>query len=170
MQTGIERTGPLFAYKQDGVRPEILTLSKGLGGGLPISAMLARAEVACFDHGDHGGTFFAHTLLSAAALAVLTLLVTPEHTALRQESARTLAQALGEVADAHGLTLRGRGHLWALVLPSARADAVRERAFARGLLVNAPRPCVLRLMPALDVGAREIARMQALLDEALRAA
>ena len=169
VQTGIARTGPLFAHQHERVLPDILTLGKGLGGGLPISATLARAEVACFEHGDHGGTFFGHALLSAAALAVLTLLVTPEHTALREQSARALSGGLRDLASTHGLLLRGRGHLWALVLPSARANAVRDRAFARGLLVNAPRPNVLRLMPALDVSAEEIGRMHALLDQALGA-
>ncbi|MET0341699.1 MAG: aminotransferase class III-fold pyridoxal phosphate-dependent enzyme [Polyangiales bacterium] len=169
VQTGMARTGALFAHQHDAMRPDILTLGKGLGGGLPISAMLASAHAACFVPGDHGGTFAAHALLSAAALAIVELLVTPAHAAVREASARKLAAALGTLAARHGLTLRGRGHLWALALPTPRAEAVRDAAFARGLLVNAARPHVLRLMPALDVGADEIAEMATRLDAALTA-
>jgi acetylornithine/N-succinyldiaminopimelate aminotransferase len=168
VQTGFARTGPLFAHQTAGIRPDIMTLGKGLGGGLPISAMLARDEVSCFELGDHGGTFAGHALLSAGALAVLEHLVTPAHTALREDSAHALEQSLRTLASRHGLALRGRGHLWGLVLPTPRAEAVRDRAFALGLLVNAARPDVLRLMPALDVDPTLVADMAELLSEALR--
>ncbi|MDB4986935.1 MAG: acetylornithine and succinylornithine aminotransferase [Myxococcaceae bacterium] len=168
IQTGMARTGPLFAHRHEGVRPDVMTLGKGLGGGLPVSAMLARERVACFELGDHGGTFSSHALLSAGALAVLEQLETAEHSALREASARSLQEALQQVAGDHGLTLRGRGHLWGLVLPEAGAEAVRDRCFELGLLINAARPNVLRLMPALDVGAHEIAQMQELLARALQ--
>ena len=167
IQTGMARTGPLFAYQHEGVRPDLLTLGKGLGGGLPVSALLAREEVACFRLGDHGGTFLGHALLAAGALAVTDTLTSELHTARRQESSAQLASSLAQLADKHGLTLRGRGHLWALVLPHAKAEAVRDRCFASGLLINAARPQVLRLMPALDVRSDEIAEMHALLDKAL---
>jgi acetylornithine/N-succinyldiaminopimelate aminotransferase len=163
IQTGMGRTGPLFAFQADGVRPDIVTLGKGLGGGLPISALLARREVACFARGDHGGTFAAHAWLAAGALAIVrTLLVTD-----RASSARQLEQTLRTIADQHGLRLRGRGHLWGLVLPGPRAEAIRDACFARGLLINAARPDVLRLMPALDVGAAELAAMARILSSAL---
>ena len=169
IQTGMARTGPLFAHEAEQARPDILTLGKGLGVGLPVSAMLAREEVACFARGDHGGTFIGHALLSAGALAVLERLLSAEHTALREASASTLERTLRELAAQHGLGLRGRGHLWALVLPSARAESVRDDCFERGLLINAARPDLLRLMPALDVGDEEIASMRELLSAALAA-
>jgi len=167
IQTGLARTGPLFAFQAEQVSPDLMTLGKGLGGGLPISALLAREQVACFEHGEHGGTFIAHALLSAAALAVVERIASPEHTALCAESSRRLERSLCAVAANHGGTLRGSGHLWGLVLPSARAELVRDRCFELGLLVNAARPDVLRLMPALDVGAEEIAVMAETLSAAL---
>lgn len=167
VQTGMARTGPLFAHQHEGAVPDIMTLGKGLGGGLPISAMLAREQVACFELGDHGGTFSGHALLSAGALALLELLTSESHTAVRARSAQRLEASLGQIAREHGLGLRGRGHLWALVLRDDRAERVRDRAFELGLLINAARPNVLRLMPALDVNEREIAELGVLLRAAL---
>jgi len=167
VQTGMARTGPLFAHQTDGVTPDIMTLGKGLGGGLPISALLARTEVACFAHGEHGGTFAGHPLLAAGALAVLSHVRSAAHTTLRAESAAALERALREIAAEHDLVLRGRGHLWGLVLPGPYADAVKDRAFELGLLLNAARPNVLRLMPALDVGRDEIGAFGSLLSRAL---
>ncbi len=166
IQTGMARTGPLFAHEAEGIRPDIMTLGKGLGGGMPISAMLAREQVACFTHGDHGSTFGGHPVCSAAALAVVDTLVDPDHVRLRRQSAERLEAALRDAAAVLGAGLRGRGHLWALLLPSDDAQAIRERAFELGLLLNAPRPHVLRFMPALDVGADEIDAMKTLLLEA----
>lgn len=167
VQTGMGRTGPLFAHQADGIRPDILTVGKGLGGGLPISALLARAEIECFELGDHGGTFAGHALLSAGALAVVEELASERHGRIRKASAHMLERALLALAERHGLTLRGRGHLWGLVLPEARAEQVCASAFERGLLVNAARPNVLRLMPALDVAERELEELQELLSAAL---
>ncbi len=163
IQTGMGRTGPLFAFQAEGIHPDIVTLGKGLGGGLPISAVLARQRVACFALGDHGGTFAAHALLCAGALAVVHTLLGVDRTA----SARVLEEGLRDVARRHDLQLRGRGHLWGLVMPQPRAEVVRDSCFARGLLVNAARPNVLRLMPALNVGPAEVDAMVAILGAAL---
>ncbi len=168
VQTGMARTGPLFAHLADGIRPDLMTLGKGLGGGLPISALLARADVA-FEPGDHGGTFAGHALLSAGALAVVSALQSREHADLRARSARELALVLRAIADEHGLGLRGRGHLWALVLRADCAERVRDRAFELGLLINAARPNVLRFMPALDVERDQRAEFRALRGRALAA-
>jgi acetylornithine/N-succinyldiaminopimelate aminotransferase len=170
IQTGMARTGPMFAHRQGDLRADIMTLGKGLGGGLPVSAMLARKEVACFDHGDHGGTFSGNALMCAGALAVLGVLTQPAHAARRAESSRQLKRALAGLAAQAGAELRGRGHLFGLVLPEARAERVRDRAFDLGLLINAARPNVLRLMPALDVEAERIDEMAALLGQALASA
>jgi acetylornithine/N-succinyldiaminopimelate aminotransferase len=159
IQTGMARTGPLFACQAERVLPDIMTLGKGLGGGLPLSALLAREEVACFEPGDHGSTFTGHALGCTAGLAVLETLRSPEHTALREASAAHLEKRLGELATRARAGLRGRGHLWALVLPEPRAVELRDRAFEGGLLVNAARPHVLRFMPALDVSHAHIDEM-----------
>jgi acetylornithine/N-succinyldiaminopimelate aminotransferase len=165
IQTGIGRTGPLFAFEDESVRPDVVTLGKGLGGGLPISAVLATQAAACFRDGDHGSTFGGNALCSAAALGVLAELASPEARARRQQSSRILEGALRELARAFGGTLRGRGHLFGLVLPSDEASRIQERAFERGLLLNAPRPNVLRFMPQLLVSEAEVAEMSGILRE-----
>jgi acetylornithine/N-succinyldiaminopimelate aminotransferase len=170
IQTGLARTGPLFACQADGVLPDIMTLGKGLGGGLPVSALLAREDVACFELGDHGSTFTGNALLCAGALAVLGVLDSAEHAAKRRESSLYLEETLRVLALELGAELRGRGHLWALVLPRPDAVSVRERAFERGLLVNAARPHVLRFMPALDVEREHVDEMAEIVREVAAAA
>jgi acetylornithine/N-succinyldiaminopimelate aminotransferase len=167
IQTGIARTGPFYAHQAEGVLPDIMTLGKGLGGGLPLSALLCREEVACFEPGDQGGTFAAHALLCAVGLSVIEHLLEPAESARRARNSLLLEQSLAKLARQKGLTLRGRGFLWGLVLNEPCAARVRDRAFAQGLLVNAARPNLLRLMPALDVGSDEIAEMSELLARAL---
>jgi acetylornithine/N-succinyldiaminopimelate aminotransferase len=167
IQTGLARTGPMFAFQADAVRPDILTLGKGLGGGLPIAAVLARADVACFDRGDHGSTFGGNAVMCAAALAVLAALDAPGAAAARAASAAHLRAALDRQAPP-GATVRGRGHLQAIVLPSPDADRVVRRAFELGLLLNAARPHILRFMPSLLVDPAEIGEMEERLAAALR--
>ncbi len=168
VQTGMGRLGPLFAHLAEGIRADIMTLGKGLGGGVPLSAMLARAEVSCFDHGDHGSTYAGHSLTCAVGIAVFDALTHPAHLAQQQEGARHLERTLQGLAEAANLGLRGRGHLWALLLDASCAEAIRDRALERGLLINAARPNVLRLMPALNVSPREIDEMVELLGPLLR--
>jgi acetylornithine/N-succinyldiaminopimelate aminotransferase len=167
VQTGMCRTGPWFAHQTDGIRPDIMTLGKGLGGGVPISALLANHRAACFDLGDHGGTFSGNALLCAAATAVFDTLADPRHQTLRKESAEYLREVLLQITNTHGATLRGRGHLWAVVLARPDAQKVRERAFELGLLINAPRPNIIRLMPALNVDRDAIDDMAVSLSRAL---
>lgn len=167
VQTGMFRTGTLFAHRQEAVLPDVLTLGKGLGGGLPIGAMLARDEVACFDPGDHGSTFGGNALMAAGALAVLNHLLDPAFEVLRARSSERLRAALAEVASDQGATLHGRGHLFGLVFEHLGCEAVKQRAFELGLLLNAPRPHRLRFMPALDVGDVEIDAMAERLSQAI---
>jgi acetylornithine/N-succinyldiaminopimelate aminotransferase len=163
IQTGLGRTGPLFAFEDAGARPDILTLAKGLGGGVPISALLATREAACFDEGDHGSTFGGNALCCAVALAVLGELTSSSGRAERQASSKYLKQTLERAALTLGAELRGRGHLFGLVLPNEDAPLLRDRSFEQGLLVNAARPNVLRFMPALCVSQTEIDEMAEIL-------
>jgi acetylornithine/N-succinyldiaminopimelate aminotransferase len=169
VQTGMGRTGTLFAFEQAGVKPDILTLGKGLGGGVPISALLANERASCFVPGDHGGTYSGNPLMTAVARRVLSIVGSEPFLEQVRRSGRYLEQRLASVCARHGLGLRGRGLLWALVLPEARAEQVVRACFARGLLVNAPRPQLLRLMPSLRVSAAEIDEMAELLEQALSA-
>lgn len=167
VQTGIGRTGSLFACQREGVQPDILTLGKGLGGGVPISAVLANERASCFVPGDQGGTYNGNPLMTAVAEAVFDV--------VSQEAFLTRVNAVGGylrgrlsvMGAARGITLRGRGLLWALVLDSDRAERVVQACFSAGLLINAPRPSLLRLMPSLRVTELEIDEMVSVLSRAL---
>lgn len=163
VQTGIGRTGPLFAFQHDAIRPDLVTLGKGLGGGLPISALLAARHACAFRDGDHGSTFGGNAVCAAAAHAVLNELTRLGVEAERSDRARYLERALQSLAHRFDARLRGRGHLWGMVLPVDAAVTIRNHAFEQGLLVNAARPNVLRFMPALNVTEDEIDQMAALL-------
>lgn len=169
VQTGVARTGPFFAFEAAGIKPDIVTLGKGLGGGLPISAVLASADAACFEHGDHGSTFGGNAITSRAALAVIDELLRTEMRAARGASSAKLESVLAELAVEVGAELRGRGHLFGMVLRFPVAARIRERAFEAGLLVNAARPNVLRFMPALNVTEDEINEMAQRLRDAIAA-
>jgi len=169
VQTGIGRTGTMFGYQDEGVRPDIITLAKGLGSGFPIGAMLAAEPVAAaFNAGSHGSTFGGNALACAVAGAVLD---TIERDGLLAncramgERLRDRLQAL--CGNAPKLAaVRGRGLLIAAVLdePSAPfVDACREH----GLIVNSTGGNVLRLAPPLTVNAEEIDRAVDILAEVL---
>ena len=173
VQTGIGRTGRhLFAHQHHGVEPDIMTLGKGLGGGVPLAALLAREEVCCFEPGDQGGTFNGSPLMTAVGCAVVETVTAPgflDRVAARGAQLRagleTLSSrfALGDV--------RGAGLLLALAVGD-RATGPDLVAAAReaGLLINAPRPDCLRFMPALTVTRDEIDQMLAILAEVLATA
>jgi acetylornithine/N-succinyldiaminopimelate aminotransferase len=166
VQTGIGRTGTLFAFEQAGVSPDILTLGKGLGGGVPISAVLANERSSCFVPGDQGGTYNGNPLMTAVAGRVFSVVAEEAFLAQVRASGRELQRRLGDLCADRGLGLRGRGLLWALVLPEDSAERIVRACFARGLLLNAPRPNLLRLMPSLRVTAAEIDEMATLLEQA----
>lgn len=168
VQTGCARLGELFGFQHFGVEPDVMTLGKGLGGGVPISALLAKAHCSVFEHGDQGGTYAGNPLMCAVALAVLEQLGKPEFLAGVRQRGAQLSQGLRELSRRHGLgEVRGAGLLWALELGRDEAAAVVERCRELGLLLNAARPHCLRFMPRLDSSEPEIAEGLRLLDQAL---
>ena len=167
VQTGMGRTGRLFAFEREGIRPDILTLGKGLGGGVPISAVLANERASCFVPGDQGGTYNGNPLMVAVAHSVFEQVSRPEFLEKVRARGRYLEQRLARLCASRGIGLRGRGLLWALVLPDESAEAIVARCFSAGLLINAPRPNLLRLMPSLRVSESEIDEFASLLDGAL---
>ncbi|NRF68054.1 aminotransferase class III-fold pyridoxal phosphate-dependent enzyme [Aquincola sp. S2] len=174
VQTGIGRCGPLFLHSAYGVRPDVVTLGKGLGGGVPIGALLAREATSCFAPGDQGGTYNGNALVCAVGLAVLQQVARPAFGATVQARGEQLAQGLHELSKRHQLgAVRGQGLLRALDVPGDAAPAIvaalRQRADAKrpGLLLNAARPGTLRFMPALNVGSGEVELALAMLDEVL---
>jgi acetylornithine/N-succinyldiaminopimelate aminotransferase len=171
IQTGMGRTGRLFAYQHVGIRPDILTLGKGMGGGLPLAALLARDEVCCFAYGDQGGTFNGNPLMTAGGLAVLETLLDPGFLDQVVATGRHLEAGLTALAARHDFgAVRGRGLLLALDLQRPCGPALVEAALQRGLLLNAPRADSLRFMPALTVTPDEVDQMLAILDQVCAAA
>jgi acetylornithine/N-succinyldiaminopimelate aminotransferase len=170
VQTGMGRTGKLFAYEHFGITPDIMTLGKGIAGGVPLGALVAREAVCCFETGDQGGTFNGNALATAAGAAVFRVVSDPAFLAEVTATGRYLAERLAKLGAASGDgPVRGRGLLLALVLASDRGPDIVARAFDRGLLLNAPRPNVLRFMPALNVTRAEIDRMVEILGPLLAA-
>jgi acetylornithine/N-succinyldiaminopimelate aminotransferase len=164
VQTGMGRTGTLFAFEQSRVKPDILTLGKGLGGGVPVAALLATREVSCFEYGDQGGTFNGNPLIMAAGMAVLETLTAPGFLEMVNEMGDHLRKGLEQLSADFGYgEVRGRGLLLALDLEREIGPRIVQQAMDRGLLLNAPRPDTLRFMPALNVSREEIDRMLELL-------
>lgn len=165
VQTGMGRLGSLFAYQQAGIEPDIMTLGKGIGGGVPLAALLAKETVCCFEPGDQGGTYNGNPLMAAVGCAVLETLLQPGFLEQVRERGAQLAEGLRKLSIKYGLgEVRGNGLLLALELPAGGADAIAETARDLGLIINAARPDTLRFMPALNVTADEVDTCLALLD------
>lgn len=168
IQTGMGRTGKLFHYEHTGIAPDIMTLGKGIGGGVPLAALLATEAVSCFEHGDQGGTFNGNALMCAAGLAVLEQVATPNFLKAVAETGLYLESELQRLSARHGLgEVRGRGLLLALDLQVPIAASIVAAALDDGVLLNAPRPDALRFMPALNVTRQEIDLMIDCLDALL---
>jgi acetylornithine/N-succinyldiaminopimelate aminotransferase len=168
VQTGIGRTGKLFGYEHAGIEPDIMTLGKGIGGGVPLAALLAKEAVCCFEHGDQGGTFNGNPLMAAVGCAVMDAVLAPgflDGVAARGDQ---LVAGLRRLAARRGLgEVRGRGLLVALDLGREAGAKVVDAAREGGLLINSPRPESLRFMPALTTSSAEIDAMLDLLDRAV---
>jgi len=160
IQTGMGRTGRFFGFEHAGVTPDIMTLGKGLGGGVPLAALVAKREVMWFAHGDQGGTFNGNPLMTAVGCAVMEEVGKPGFLDQVAETGAYLAERLAKLSRAQGCGgVRGRGLLLALDLKRPIGPKVVEAARDRGLLINAPRPDCLRFMPALTVSRAEVDRM-----------
>ena len=168
IQTGMGRTGRLFAYEHAAITPDIMTLGKGIGGGVPLAALLATEHASCFEHGDQGGTFNGNPLMCAAGLAVIDTIGKPSFLKQVADNGRYLESQLQRLSARHGLgDVRGRGLLLAIDLKLPIAMAIVAQASEAGLLLNAPLQDCLRFMPALNVTREEIAEMIDLLDAIL---
>ncbi|MDP3785692.1 MAG: acetylornithine transaminase [Undibacterium sp.] len=167
VQTGMGRTGELFAYQMSGIKPDMMTLGKGIGGGVPLAALLATEEVSCFVAGDQGGTYNGNPLIAAVGIAVFKELTAPEFLETVRTKADYLSQALNALSEQFGLAgERGNGLLRALKLGSdigGRLVEVARDMAPIGLLINSPRPNLLRFMPALNVSYEEIDNMISML-------
>ena len=168
IQTGMGRTGKLFHYEHAGIEPDIMTLGKGIGGGVPLAALLATDAASCFEHGDQGGTFNGNPLMCAAGLAVLDRVAAPDFLKSVVDSGLFLESELQRLSARHGLgEIRGRGLLQALDLKHPIGASIVAQAREDGVLLNSPQPDALRFMPALNVTREEIAAMIECLDAIL---
>ncbi len=169
IQTGIGRTGTLFAYEQYGIEPDIMTLAKGLASGIPIGAILARESVSVFTPGEHGSTFGGNPLSCAAGYATVKFIIdndiagnagrVGEYLIAGLESLRQKFQFITDV--------RGCGLLVALEFGSDIAESVVMACLDKGLLVNKLKPDALRFMPPLIIGNKEVDEALGILDGVL---
>lgn len=164
IQTGIGRTGSMFAYEHYGVRPDVLTLAKGIGGGFPLSAMLAKEAYNLFDTGDQGGTYTGQPLAMAVGYAVVNEVIGRNLPQQAAEQGIYVLNKLNEIQALYGLThIRGKGLLLAFDLPEPRGTELVSACLQAGLLINSPNPSTIRLMPALIVTKDEIDEMMTIL-------
>ena len=160
IQTGMGRTGELYAHQHESIVPDIMTLGKGIGGGVPLAAVLATHEACCFEFGNQGGTYNGNPLMSAVGISVFQAITSRGF--LDQVKAREiqLRAGLEELSQEFGLGgVRGKGLLYALQLPQANSAQLCDEAFRQGLLINPARPDTLRFMPGLRVSVDEIREM-----------
>ena len=172
VQTGMGRTGELFAYQLSDIVPDIMTLGKGIGGGAPLAALLTREEIACFEPGEQGGTYNGNPLMTAVGIAVLQELLKPGFLQSVKDKGEYLSAELLKLSEKHGLQgERGAGLLRVLKLGKDIGPKIVETARElepAGLLPNSPRPDLLRFMPALNVTTEEIDQMISMLSGVLR--
>ena len=171
IQTAFGRTGPLFAYQHDDVVPDIMTLAKALGGGLPIGAMCTTDRIAAaFTPGSHGTTFGGNPLACAAAVAAVRTLADPAVLEHARAMGAALRAHLDRLATRHSIVreVRGRGLMDGLLLDRPGADVVR-RCLEGGLLVNCTADRVVRITPPIVVTQAELDEGIAVLDRALAA-
>ena len=168
VQTGVGRTGDFFAFQHDGIAPDVITMAKGLGGGLPIGATIARGRAATlFTPGSHGTTFGGNPVACAAAKAVLGV-VDEAFLAEVRRKGQLLIDAASQVPGV--AQVRGRGLMLGVVLDEAVAKLVVKQGLEEGLILNAPGENVIRLTPPLVISDDEIAEAMQRLARAIDAA
>ncbi|RPA65072.1 acetylornithine transaminase [Aerococcus agrisoli] len=167
VQTGIGRTGTMFAYQQTALKPDIISLAKGLGGGYPIGAIVAKKDVANhFQPGDHGTTFGGNPLATAAGNYILDAFEERNLLANVQDKSAYLIEAITKLNHPDVTEIKGQGLLIGIGLTKPVADVVKE-ASNLGLLVTSSKGNVLRLLPPLNVGKDEIDQAVAILAQVL---
>jgi len=171
IQTGMGRTGTLFAYEQYGIEPDIMTLAKGLGGGIAIGALLANEKAAVFVPGEHGSTFGGNPVACAAAYAVLGFILEHDITGNAGRMGQYLQDGLNQLKEKYPFItgVRGLGLLLAIEFDSAIGAKLKMACLDSGLLVNDVKSNALRFMPPLNITKDEINEALGILDKALAA-
>ena len=155
VQTGMGRTGEWFGYESEGIRPDIITLAKGLGGGLPLGALISLGnKVPAFKPGEHGSTFGGNPISCAAANAAIDFIVKKELLEQVSENGEFLKKELSKISGVH--EVRGRGLLLGIVMDSNFAQLIVAKSALNGLLLNDPSKNVIRIAPALIVSKKQL--------------
>ena len=167
VQTGMGRTGDWFGYEYSGIRPDVITLAKGLGGGLPLGAMIALGPASkLFASGDHGSTFGGNPVATAAALAVVSSI---EKGKILNHVDEVGEYLLTELALIPGVTeVRGAGLLIGLTLDKPVAKAITKKCQELGALINAPGDSTIRLAPALNVSMKEAQKFVTIFGQSMK--
>jgi acetylornithine aminotransferase len=167
VQTGMGRTGDWFGYEYSGIKPDVITLAKGLGGGLPLGAMIALGTASkLFAAGDHGSTFGGNPVATAAALAVISSIEKEKILSHVDEVSEFL---LAELALVQGVTeVRGAGLLIGLTLEKPIAKALTKKCQELGALINAPGESTIRLAPALNVSLKQAEKFVKIFSQAMK--
>ena len=169
IQTGMGRTGTLFAYEQYGIEPDIMTLAKGLASGIPIGAILAKDKVSVFAPGEHGSTFGGNPLACAAGYATLKFIIDNDIVGKVKRVGEYLMAGLEGLKQKFPFIteVRGRGLLVAMEFNRDIASEAVMACLEKGLLVNKLKPNALRFMPPLIIGNQEVDEALGILDKAL---
>ena len=169
VQTGMCRTGPMFAYQGMGFEPDVMTLAKGLGSGVPIGAVLAKEHCAVFTPGDHGSTVAGNPLVTAAAYAVMKYMIENDLPARVEEISAYLLGRLAELQKRQPLItgVRGKGLLLAVALQRDISERVVAESLSDGLIVNNVRPNAVRLCPPLIITEAEVDEAVAILEKTI---
>ena len=169
IQTGLGRTGTLFAYEQYGIEPDIMTLAKGLASGLPIGVILAKERASVFTPGEHGSTFGGNPLACAAGYATLKFIIEEDIAGNARRVGEHLASGLGTLKDKFPFItdVRGRGLLVAMEFSRDIAQSLVTACLDKGLLLNRLKPNALRFMPPLVISDEEVDEAIGILDGAL---
>jgi len=167
VQTGMGRTGDWFGYESEGIKPDIITLAKGLGGGLPLGAMVACGKASkLFKPGDHGSTFGGNPVACASALAVIKVLKKERLLAKAKRHGEMIKKAISGIEGVS--EVRGKGLLLGIVTSKPIAVILRDALQDRGVLVNAATESVIRIAPALIVTEKQINKFVKVFEAAIK--
>jgi acetylornithine/N-succinyldiaminopimelate aminotransferase len=171
VQTGMARTGPLFAYQEMGFEPDVMTLAKGLGSGLPIGAILAKEHAAVFTPGDHGSTISGNPLVCAVGYAITKYMLDNDLPARVKKTGDYLRGKLEALKGRYPAVneVRGKGLMLAVGFNQDLAEKITLNVLANGLVVNNVRPNAIRLVPALTVTEAECDEAVSIIEKALAA-
>lgn len=169
VQTGIGRLGTLFGYQLYGIEPDIMTLAKGLGGGMPVGALLAKEKAAVFTLGDHNATFGGNPVTSAAAYATLKYVIDHDVVGNAAKTGQYLIAKLKDLQKKYSFVtdVRGRGLLLAMEFSSDIGQDILNACLENGMLVNRLKPNAIRLIPPLIISNSEVDEALAILDKSL---